>query len=74
MNSHSERLPQKARDSLYVLWIVLSIAQPFLTVWLLTVLNGETLVQALVATISIIGVFAGATALAHPTNRGSRAE
>lgn len=64
-----DRIPQRARNTLYIIWVVLSIAQPFATVWLLTQLNGETLVQAFITTISVIGTFAGATALAHPTHK-----
>lgn len=62
-----ERLPQRVRNALYIIWVLLSVAQPFAVIYMLQLADGEALVQALVATISIIGTFAGATALAHPT-------
>lgn len=61
---NSDRIPQKARDILYAVFVVAMIATPFVNI-----LSPEAIAQAFVASTSIVGVFAGATALTHPTNR-----
>ena len=60
----TDRIPQPARNVLYAIFVVLSIAAPFVTAY-----TDEVFTQAYITANSVIGGFAGVVALAHPKHR-----
>lgn len=57
-------MPLKVRQALYMLFIAVSVATPFMVF-----LGGHELANAWATAAAVLGTFAGATALANPTRK-----
>lgn len=62
MEHHADLLPRGARVALYIIWLIMSIITPFVSI----IFGGE-IGEALIISTGIVGAAAGVTAITHPT-------